>query len=192
MSHLLQMRGLKLERLLFGMKWCKVASFTDAWIETSCIIDDLKSKKSHLLQMRGLKPFRFQDVLSWEGRIFYRCVDWNLIRRTFWPLSLVASFTDAWIETWRIGTYLCHPQSHLLQMRGLKLYNCKPARVVPKVASFTDAWIETNLALARAAFICRIFYRCVDWNRVHLCHALHDLGRIFYRCVDWNCCREYC
>ena len=53
---------------------------------------------------------------------------------------LVASFTDAWIET--IGEdYLLHPlQSHLLQMRGLK-----------------QAIIFIYLIL-----LCRIFYRCVD------------------------------
>ena len=40
MSHLLQMRGLKL-RVMFGMPAEKVASFTDAWIETinqKCLI----------------------------------------------------------------------------------------------------------------------------------------------------------
>ena len=76
-------------------------------------------------------------------------------------------------------------ESHLLQMRGLKL---KPALVGltgPWVASFTDAWIETKfenngkLFLKVASFTdawiettaklkvlktkrCRIFYRCVD------------------------------
>ena len=33
-------------------------------------------------------------------------------------------------------------ESHLLQMRGLKLQMKKLAVIVP-VASFTDAWIET-------------------------------------------------
>ena len=97
--------------------------------------------------------------------------------------------------------------SHLLQMRGLKLY----------------------LKSCIVATICRIFYRCVDWNRFkigddfayrsHLLqmrglkqdkkgryqylfqsHLLQMRGlklqfapacsltncRIFYRCVDWN------
>ena len=38
--------------------------------------------------------------------------------------SLVASFTDAWIETPR---FVCLPltlESHLLQMRGLKHFDC--------------------------------------------------------------------
>ena len=54
---------------------------------------------SHLLQMRGLKP---------ENR--------KLLRQR----SLVASFTDAWIET--NFSFFCKYSggSHLLQMRGLK------------------------------------------------------------------------
>ena len=75
-SHLLQMRGLKLQ-LFFNLKhlssrifyrcvdWnaisrvasmgLKVASFTDAWIETLLNLWSSKKKRSHLLQMRGLK-----------------------------------------------------------------------------------------------------------------------------------------
>ena len=34
-------------------------------------------------------------------------------------------------------------ESHLLQMRGLKL-RCPLDMILPKVASFTDAWIETS------------------------------------------------
>ena len=42
-----------------------------------------------------------------------------MIARTAKALALVASFTDAWIETINliVATYA---QSHLLQMRGLK------------------------------------------------------------------------
>ena len=53
MSHLLQMRGLKLaikdKRII-----ASVASFTDAWIETGKLF--------------------YMPIDSW-GRIFYRCVD---------------------------------------------------------------------------------------------------------------------
>ena len=59
----------------------------------------------------------------------------------------VASFTDAWIETfgrWYIYTIL---MSHLLQMRGLKLLELVDAKSAPLVASFTDAWIETRCCL---------------------------------------------
>ena len=52
-------------------------------------------------------------------------------------------------------------ESHLLQMRGLKLpaNSGAPAYIV---ASFTDAWIETF------------------WNKISICLK----SRIFYRCVD--------
>ena len=74
--------------------------------------------ESHLLQMRGLKPS--------PGGIAK-----NL---------LVASFTDAWIETLSLIWYISPRLSHLLQMRGLKQTKHGPAHFPP----------------------CRIFYRCVD------------------------------
>ena len=55
-SHLLQMRGLK--RLTDAQKTQveHVASFTDAWIETVfCDEESIVMGMSHLLQMRGLK-----------------------------------------------------------------------------------------------------------------------------------------
>ena len=76
-SHLLQMRGLKLLFHLLmslvrvasftdawietlgsqaGLATCFVASFTDAWIETDAGGEDVLTPLSHLLQMRGLKP----------------------------------------------------------------------------------------------------------------------------------------
>ena len=76
-------------------------------------------RKSHLLQMRGLKQ---------EG-------EWSIDRCFF-----VASFTDAWIETFCIIVSF----------------------EIVRVASFTDAWIETlNLAVTVQTGR-RIFYRCVD------------------------------
>ena len=75
-SHLLQMRGLKHSTLVnlnpirvasFTDAWIEtminvepvrlinVASFTDAWIETKSTLYALPSSSSHLLQMRGLK-----------------------------------------------------------------------------------------------------------------------------------------
>ena len=79
---------------------CHVASFTDAWIETRWVYCMVIPFASHLLQIRGLK----------------------LSASTLSSGGTVASFTDAWIET------------------------CKPAlKTRPLlVASFTDAWIETN------------------------------------------------
>ena len=55
----------------------------------------------------------------------------------------VASFTDAWIETTDSKSKELHFESHLLQMRGLKLRLQARAGRQLQVASFTDAWIET-------------------------------------------------
>ena len=56
---------------------------------------------------------------------------------------MVASFTDAWIETEGIKNIASESVSHPLRMRGLKL---KSAEIswARRVASFTDAWIETK------------------------------------------------
>ena len=74
----------------------------------------------------------------------------------------VASFTDAWIETKRrLQRKGCY-RSHLLQMRGLKLRAVQQATGAG-VASFTDAWIETiPCDFAHNKSTSRIFYRCVD------------------------------
>ena len=54
-SHLLQMRGLKQLCSFCCILFLVVASFTDAWIETSKGFAMIMTKLSHLLQMRGLK-----------------------------------------------------------------------------------------------------------------------------------------
>ena len=56
----------------------------------------------------------------------------------------VASFTDAWIETFAHPLSGMSKKSHLLQMRGLKP---SPGGIAKKllVASFTDAWIQTRI-----------------------------------------------
>ena len=98
MSHLLQMRGLKLpsnrwtctiikSRIFYRcVDWHYimesrivffVASFTDAWIETSLSKKSVEKPLSHLLQMRGLKPTSTKRNRLVSSRIFYRCVDWN-------------------------------------------------------------------------------------------------------------------
>ena len=71
--------------------------------------------------MRGLKPA-------------------NLVQR---KQHHVASFTDAWIETNGTYPYTVAKASHLLQMRGLKLWKNRAIFDAKQVASFTDAWIET-------------------------------------------------
>ena len=141
-SHLLQMRGLK---------------------PFSCDTFDSFSL-SHLLQMRGLKQCKDSWWLLYGSRIFYRCVDWNFLTLDHVSNCFVASFTDAWIETFLTDSIVSCISSHLLQMRGLKhlslnrkhhrhgriFYRCVDwNRFIPthgysrNVASFTDAWIET-------------------------------------------------
>ena len=58
-------------------------------------------------------------------------------------VGIVASFTDAWIETQRPEKSADGRLSHLLQMRGLKPKYESTDPEFMKVASFTDAWIET-------------------------------------------------
>ena len=78
------------------------------------------NRMSHLLQMRGLKP-KYNEATCW--------------------CNVVASFTDAWIET---------------------IFSMRLSRMT-MVASFTDAWIETEQQWrAFDAYQRRIFYRCVD------------------------------
>ena len=141
-SHLLQMRGLKpdliqlllqfVRRIFYRcVDWntvslvkistrLRVASFTDAWIETShwSVVNSVK--ESHLLQMRGLKLRTAPPSRRHQSRIFYRCVDWNSKERNIMKLRKVASFTDAWIETKENSFCFRIKRSHLLQMRGLK------------------------------------------------------------------------
>ena len=74
LSHLLQMRGLKLGSSL-GCTVPTVASFTDAWIETSNPKRCVPYFQSHLLQMRGLKQSMMLVIQLLPCRIFYRCVD---------------------------------------------------------------------------------------------------------------------
>ena len=98
-----------------------VASFTDAWIET------FNPEFDHI----GYQVASFTDAWIETGltriellggsRIFYRCVDWNLIWQQGLQARKVASFTDAWIETKPDIFIALSEESHLLQMRGLKL-----------------------------------------------------------------------
>ena len=142
MSHLLQMRGLKLP----SNRW--TCTIIKSRIFYRCVDWNITSWRagsyslSHLLQMRGLKHRYLKNQWRSLCRIFYRCVDWNLQARKEIDLSPVASFTDAWIETngsifpnratmshllqmrglkrWRSFGIFRHAVSHLLQMRGLK------------------------------------------------------------------------
>ena len=83
---------------------------------------ELLGGTSHLLQMRGLK-------LSRNILLICICMSHLLQMRGLKHLGLdrkhhrheVASFTDAWIETFFEVSALMFFVSHLLQMRGLKL-----------------------------------------------------------------------
>ena len=135
------MRGLKHDSVLPKWLTYRVASFTDAWIETykeiiegrfdvvasftDAWIETLKYPRSFI----QLPVASFTD--AWiETQV---ASDWL-------PSPGVASFTDAWIETIvpALGAKILG--SHLLQMRGLK-----PS-------------LKGNNALYQS----RIFYRCVD------------------------------
>ena len=73
--------------------------------------------------------------------------------RCRYGLCKVASFTDAWIETYFRSREQYLKSSHLLQMRGLKLLMIFVMSMLISVASFTDAWIETDsVSLTGAAF----------------------------------------
>ena len=164
-SHLLQMRGLKhsqykswtegrVESHLLQMRGLK-HSLWNRW--KSIVL-------SHLLQMRGLKQRK--NLKKWlkNGRIFYRCVDWNDKYKNcviVWYCRIFYRCVD-----WNNGIRWCYiiehsrifyrcvdwnkptlqsirsTESHLLQMRGLKPKLLANFWVL-NVASFTDAWIET-------------------------------------------------
>ena len=83
---------------------------------------DLAIDRSHLLQMRGLKP-------SW----FY----------TECTLYLVASFTDAWIETGCCPVWIAYCSVASFTDAWIETIGRTPLSKVEGVASFTDAWIET-------------------------------------------------
>ncbi len=103
-SHLLQMRGLKPFEVLRRMGDIFVASFTDAWIETRRFSPDMFSSLSHLLQMRGLKLFTTKDLSKQMTSHLLQMRGLKL--RFALPTKKdkeVASFTDAWIETYLDG-----------------------------------------------------------------------------------------
>ena len=103
-----------------------VASFTGAWVETPFLGRTARQLSSHPLRVRGLKllvakewpdldrshPLRVRGLKQSSSLQFYRRL-------------LVASFTGAWVETWRSGL----------------------PRARSWVASFTGAWVETHSAL---------------------------------------------
>ena len=140
-SHPLRMRGLKLlivpynsthkvasftdawiETRTTTLKTCPycVASFTDAWIETKWKPVNYDGIESHPLRMRGLKHPK--GLVSLPAGVASFTDAWieTLTSRESNIWSPVASFTDAWIET-KSAIYVGVPAlSHPLRMRGLK------------------------------------------------------------------------
>ena len=91
--------------------------------------------------MRGLKPK--EENISGENLLVASFTDAWI--ETFGKgykqqYQTVASFTDAWIETSHFLFLLVQAESHLLQMRGLKHFY----------------WFRVRASIGR------IFYRCVD------------------------------
>ena len=159
--------------------------------------------------MRGLKHKLTILIGVQQRRIFYRCVDWNLQTSIKNKASVSHLLQMRGLKQSGISVDIIDFRSHLLQMRGLKHIGNILILVPIEVASFTDAWIETwTLSMLDYGNLCRIFYRCVDWNvdwkmitfEVVWSHLLQMRGlkhinsalvsaqnsRIFYRCVDWN------
>ena len=137
--------------LINALKKKRVASFTDAWIETWATIarNDLKS------------------------RILYGCVDWNFAFRLEGIPWRVASFTDAWIETkWKEKESLPNQKSHPLRMRGLKLYNDTTTTAKAKSHPLRMRGLKLNSGILYVLpSISRILYGCVDWNRALLTNS---------------------
>ena len=74
-SHPLRMRGLKLLRIADAIGCPVVASFADAWIETTIVLILGIIGASHPLRMRGLKPKADLDPDTLFRRILCGCVD---------------------------------------------------------------------------------------------------------------------
>ena len=142
----------------------RVASFTDAWIET--FGETWYKRRRRRIFYRCVDWNLMLPVFSLLilGRIFYRCVDWNISPRT------------------NIGGTNCRIFYRCVDWNP----KCVPVRINLKVASFTDAWIETyNNPSAVMSRLSRIFYRCVDWNhsskaRLNVSLMSHPLrGQLF-------------
>ena len=142
MSHLLQMRGLKLN-ILIPRALVTVASFTDAWIETK-YINTIQRRISRIFYR--CVDWNTKDITSRRikiSRIFYRCVDWNRAYEAIYNAYIRSHLLQMrGLKLWRGEQSNGYYVSHLLQMRGLK------------------QGVVTNINIKTS----RIFYRCVDWN----------------------------
>ena len=160
------MRGLKLVLVLKSVKKLRRIFYRCVdWNHHSRGTHN-RACKSHLLQMRGLKLSQCRrgtganqsHLLQMRG-LKHFCLDREHHRHE------VASFTDAWIET---TTGALKDKKNWVASFTDAWIETSPESTEKKleaVASFTDAWIETLKLSNDYMSFCRIFYRCVDWNR---------------------------
>ena len=78
------------------------------------------------------------------------------------PYSIVASFTDAWIETIAAGEDDPEKWSHLLQMRGLKHSYIRYDLVAAESHLLQMRGLKHHRSFKGQEELSRIFYRCVD------------------------------
>ena len=142
-SHLLQMRGLKPRlMILTNTLICRIFYRCVDWNVFSS--SDISRTDGRI----------FYRCVDWNGvirkcnkkrcsRIFYRCVDWNMPMMFPIQTKMVASFTDAWIETLTLIWYISPRLSRIF-------YRCVD-------------W-NNNFLVRKTSELSRIFYRCVDWN----------------------------
>ena len=141
--------------------------------------------ESHLLQMRGLKQ---RENKAHGADIVVASFTDAWIETQFALniqfVALVASFTDAWIETGLSLPGTDITKSHLLQMRGLKQTGIARKRNKGFVASFTDAWIETfGIDKDKPANGSHLL-QMRGLKQMRTIVRRYAVRRIFYRCVD--------
>ena len=138
--------------------------------------------------MRGLKLWAGKEfVFAERSRIFYRCVDWNILSSTNVGRTNSRIFYRCvdWNRAYE-AIYNAYIRSHLLQMRGLKLWRGEHSNgyYVSHLLQMRGLkqGVVTNINIKTS----RMFYRCVDWNNRIKSMMTLSVCRIFYRCVDWN------
>ena len=143
-----------------------VASFMEAWIETS----------SHLY----LHNRYFPSPPSWRRGlklIWQKRVDTG---------NWVASFMEAWIETGIADT------ANNCIVRRLLHGGVDWNRIAERdpnnsyVASFMEAWIETSFCATAGKSWCRLLHGGVDWNSLTIKKVDSEERRLLHGGVDWN------
>ena len=118
----LRRRGLKLDELNIEIA-INVASFAEAWIETPLIIKSKIDILSPPLRRRGLKLPNFCFPPFCFSRLLCGGVDWNSHPANPQMEWTVASFAEAWIETFNCSNISRISASPPLRRRGLKPFS---------------------------------------------------------------------